>query len=165
MEGKTSQVWCSKACYVILYPQKTKEIKCGFCPTMFVPRNNNTITCGSEECKKKRNKEYQREKLKDPEFRKRKNRYNKKHQAKRFKDPEYKERHNRRCRENARRRLEDPEYRERYNQLSKKYREEHPEYRERLIQRRREKREDPEYKKKERQYQKEYYLRTKEKDQ
>ena len=69
VEGQTNQTWCSKACYVILYPQVVEEIQCLYCPTVFISKTKRSVTCGSEECQKKRIKENQRKWLEDPKNR------------------------------------------------------------------------------------------------
>ena len=110
-EGRTTQTWCSKACYVILHPQVVEEVQCPYCPTVFVPGRKNQVTCGSERCKKELGKEITRKRYReDPEFREKRIKY----QRKRLENPENREKH----REYKRKRREDPELREKDNKKS-----------------------------------------------
>jgi len=156
VEGGATQTWCSKDCYTILHPQVVEEVLCRYCPMMFIPRNKRQVTCGSEECKKKckgeRNREYQRERLKDPEVRKEAEEYNRK----RREDPEHKER----SRENNRRWMENPENRRKVREYHRKRRED-PEVKEKGREYDRKRREDPEYREYQREYQKAYHLKNK----
>ena len=89
------------------------------------------------ERRRARNREYERERRKDPEWRERRN--------ERRKDPEYRARE----RANERERRKDPEYRARMNERERERRKD-PEWRERRNERRNERRKDPEYRARER---------------
>ena len=141
VEGRTTQTWCSRACYVVLYPQvveEIKEIRCRFCPTMFTPRKRTQVTCGSKECRRAKAIERRRELYRE--------------------DPKHRERK----REVSRRRYRDkPEERERQRKNSKRW-VENPDNRRKALEKQRKRREDPENRRKESEYNKERYLKSKE---
>jgi len=151
VEGRTTQTWCSRACYVILYPQVVEEVLCRYCPTVFVSRTRRQVTCGSEECKKENqrkweedpeNRERKRERSRkryqeDPEYREKQRERNIKWRE----DPENREKNRENQRERNRKRREDPEVREKDNKkdLERHHRNmEDPEYREKRNENRRE---------------------------
>ena len=124
VEVVTAQTWCSRPCYIDLFPQepeKSRTRTCPYCKEVFIPVRKTSTTCSSSECRGKRKKE--RDKLsqqkarKDPKkFEARRKSQNKYHQRKKIEDPEYMENRRIQAKEYARERRANPVVREKLNQ-------------------------------------------------
>ena len=170
VKNKIKQTWCAKACYLILYPQIIKSIKCRYCTIFIIPKRKFQITCGSKECGKKRRRDHHRTKWKDSEYREKMKKYHKeqwedsefKEKRKEYlKNPKTIEKRKEYRKEYNKRKYKDPEFRKKKKEYNRKRRKD-PQVLTREKEYAQEKRKDPKYREKMREYQREYRLKNKE---